>query len=72
MNALADDAIPGSGRSAHRMTAAELESLRDAESKFCSFGDTVHYLPEPKVFTDCEGSFLFDHAGRSFLDLQMR
>ncbi|THD80482.1 MAG: aminotransferase class III-fold pyridoxal phosphate-dependent enzyme [Phenylobacterium sp.] len=45
--------------------------LRRLEEAYCSFGDTVHYLPDPKFFTGCEGSFMYDAEGRSFLDLQM-
>ena len=46
------------------------ELLRE-EAEYCSFGDTVHYQEPPKVFTRCEGSFLFDQSGTPFLDLQM-
>ncbi len=45
--------------------------LRAMEAQYCSFGDTVHYLPEPKIFTNCEGSFLYDAQQTPFLDLQM-
>lgn len=45
--------------------------LRRLETEYCSYGDTVHYLPEPKFFTGCEGSFMYDAEGRNFLDLQM-
>src|SRR5450432_4179996 len=45
--------------------------LRELEAEYCSFGDTVHYMPEPKFFERCEGSFLYDAAGNQFLDLQM-
>jgi len=45
--------------------------LRRLEETYCSFGDTVHYLPDPKFFTGCEGSFMYDAEGRNFLDLQM-
>ena len=45
--------------------------LRRLEELYCSHGDTVHYMPEPKFFESCEGSFLFDAEGRAFLDLQM-
>ena len=45
--------------------------LRRMEETYCSFGDTVHYLPDPKFFTGCEGSYMFDAAGTPFLDLQM-
>ena len=46
-------------------------ALRDLESRYCSYGDTVHYLPDPKFFDGCEGSFMYDAQGRQFLDLQM-
>jgi 4-aminobutyrate aminotransferase/(S)-3-amino-2-methylpropionate transaminase len=50
------------------MSDAELLEL---EAKYCSHGDTVHYTDPPKIFTDCNGSFMYDSAGREFLDLQM-
>ena len=49
-------------------TTAELLAL---EKKYCSFGDTVHYLDPPKVFVSCEGSYLYDERGTPYLDLQM-
>ncbi|TCS04313.1 aminotransferase class III-fold pyridoxal phosphate-dependent enzyme [Caulobacter sp. BK020] len=45
--------------------------LRELEAQYCSYGDTVHYLPDPKFFDGCEGSFMYDAQGRQFLDLQM-
>ena len=48
----------------------EAELLRD-EAEYCSFGDTVHYIDPPKIFSRCEGSYLYDSAGTPFLDLQM-
>ena len=36
-----------------------------------SFGDTVHYVNPPKIFTGCEGSYMYDDAGTAYLDLQM-
>jgi 4-aminobutyrate aminotransferase-like enzyme len=48
--------------------SAELLAL---ERQYCSFGDTVHYLEPPKVFTGCQGSFLYDEHGTAYLDLQM-
>ena len=51
--------------------AAEEERLRELELKYCSFGDTVHYVEPPKVFERCEGSYLFDARGVAYLDLQM-
>lgn len=44
--------------------------LRD-EARYCSFGDTVHYSEPPKIFSRCEGSYLYDGADTPFLDLQM-
>ena len=41
------------------------------EAKYCSHGDTVHYLEPAKFFTGCSGSFLYDAKGTPFLDLQM-
>jgi 4-aminobutyrate aminotransferase/(S)-3-amino-2-methylpropionate transaminase len=46
-------------------------TLRELEAQYCSYGDTVHYLPDPKFFDGCEGSFMYDAQGRQFLDLQM-
>ncbi|MCL1825098.1 MAG: aminotransferase class III-fold pyridoxal phosphate-dependent enzyme [Betaproteobacteria bacterium] len=40
------------------------------EARYCSFGDTVHYS-DPKIFTRCKGSYLYDGEGTPFLDLQM-
>lgn len=52
-------------------TANKTAELLALEKQYCSFGDTVHYLEPPKVFTSCEGSFLYDEAGTPYLDLQM-
>ncbi|MDB5476129.1 MAG: adenosylmethionine-8-amino-7-oxononanoate aminotransferase [Phenylobacterium sp.] len=52
-------------------TPLDEAELRRLESEYCSYGDTVHYLPDPKFFTGCEGSFMYDAEGRNFLDLQM-
>ncbi|MBN2453185.1 MAG: aspartate aminotransferase family protein [Candidatus Omnitrophica bacterium] len=41
------------------------------EEKYCSWGDTVHYVPKPNIFEHCKGSFLYDRNGTEFLDLQM-
>jgi 4-aminobutyrate aminotransferase-like enzyme len=41
------------------------------EARYCSFGDTVHYVNPPKVFTSCDGSYMFDADGVPYLDLQM-
>lgn len=52
-------------------TETRTQELLELDSKYCSFGDTVHYYNPPKIFADCEGSYLFDEAGTSYLDLQM-
>ena len=51
--------------------AAEETELLKLEALYCSHGDTVHYSDPPKLFERCEGSFLYDSAGREYLDLQM-
>ncbi|MGH9356556.1 MAG: aspartate aminotransferase family protein [Terriglobia bacterium] len=55
------------------MSEAERQTaeLLDLERRYCSFGDTVHYAEPPKVFSACEGSYLYDEAGTPYLDLQM-
>lgn len=45
--------------------------LLETESRVCSYGDTVHYAEEPKIFERCEGSYLYDLHGTRYLDLQM-
>lgn len=53
-------------------TASKLEKrLLKEESLYCSYGDTVHYLRNPKIFSECDGSFLYDYSGLPYLDLQM-
>ena len=49
----------------------DIDELRRLEETYCSYGDTVHYTPESKFFDGCEGSYLFDLDGVSYLDLQM-
>jgi 4-aminobutyrate aminotransferase/(S)-3-amino-2-methylpropionate transaminase len=45
--------------------------LLELEAIYCSHGDTVHYTTPPKIFERAEGSFLYDTAGKEYLDLQM-
>jgi 4-aminobutyrate aminotransferase-like enzyme len=45
--------------------------LLELESRYCSWGDTVHYLDPPKCFERSEGSYLYDREGTPYLDLQM-
>lgn len=46
-------------------------ALLAREREVCSYGDTVHYAAQPKLFTRCRGSFLYDSQDRPYLDLQM-
>ena len=52
-------------------TKTNTTELLDLERKYCSFGDTVHYVEPPKIFVGCEGCYLYDEEGTPYLDLQM-
>ncbi len=67
MNAAATDALSTAGSTAR----ADETALRELEARYCSYGDTVHYSNPAKIFERCEGSFMYDAAGREYLDLQM-
>ena len=54
-----------------RLCADLEERLQRIENEVCSHCDTVHYAEQPRIFGRCEGSYLYDLAGRPFLDLQM-
>jgi len=45
--------------------------LLELEAKYCSWGDTVHYVDKPNIFKSAEGSYLYDTKGTEYLDLQM-
>lgn len=45
--------------------------IRELDDKYSSFGDTVHYSKNPKVFYECLGSFMYDREHIPYLDLQM-
>ena len=47
------------------------EEMLALEARHCSHGDTVHYVKQPKIFERCEGSYMYDAHGRTYLDLQM-
>jgi 4-aminobutyrate aminotransferase/(S)-3-amino-2-methylpropionate transaminase len=47
------------------------ENLLELESKYCSWGDTVHYMENPPLFKRCNGSYLYDADDTEYLDLQM-
>src|SRR3982074_3705325 len=51
--------------------AMDEQELLELERKYCSWGDTVHYLEPPKCFERSEGSYLYDREGTPYLDLQM-
>jgi 4-aminobutyrate aminotransferase-like enzyme len=61
---------PGSGLDVEAQTNTTAELLRK-DREYCSFGDTVHYSDPPKLFSRCDGSYLFDERGTPYLDLQM-
>lgn len=47
------------------------DELLGLEAKYCSWGDTVHYVEKPNIFKRSEGVYLYDREGTEFLDLQM-
>src|SRR5258706_11410506 len=51
--------------------ALDEQELLELERKYCSWGDTVHYLEPPKFFERAEGTYLYDREGTPYLDLQM-
>ena len=54
-----------------RIATAEDQILLDKEAKYCSYGDTVHYIEPPRIFSRCEGSYVWDTEDQAYLDLQM-
>lgn len=52
-------------------SSSETEKVLAKDKRYCSYGDTVHYADPPKVFTRCDGSYLFDENDTPYLDLQM-
>ena len=38
------------------------ENLLELESKYCSWGDTVHYADKLNIFKSAKGSFLYDNG----------
>lgn len=45
--------------------------ILDLEKEYCSYGDTVHYIENLKIFNKAEGSYLYDNENNEYLDLQM-
>ncbi len=52
-------------------TSSKTKEILEKDKRYCSYGDTVHYAEPPKIFTQCDGSYLFDENGTPYLDLQM-
>jgi len=52
-------------------TSKFVKKLLAEESRYCSYGDSVHYVKKPKIFSECNGSYLYDIRGTPYLDLQM-
>lgn len=65
-----DKAVHWKDGAAASTVLSEAELL-ELENRYCSHGDTVHYTDPPKLFTDCQGSYMYDGAGAEYLDLQM-
>lgn len=55
----------------NRVKPLSKEDLLKLEARYCSWGDTVHYIDRPNIFKSCEGSYLYDENGVEYLDLQM-
>ena len=47
------------------------EEVKQLDNEYSSWGDTVHYSKNPKVFRSCEGSYMYDSKDIPYLDLQM-
>ncbi|MDD5085181.1 MAG: aminotransferase class III-fold pyridoxal phosphate-dependent enzyme [Candidatus Omnitrophica bacterium] len=54
-----------------KQSGQDKEELLKLEAKYCSWGDTVHYTDELKIFDRSEGSYLYERDGTEYLDLQM-
>ncbi|MFA5094568.1 MAG: aspartate aminotransferase family protein [Candidatus Omnitrophota bacterium] len=61
----------GSARERQDMDLQSSEELLQLESKYCSWGDTVHYSEKLNIFDKAQGIYLYDKKGREYLDLQM-
>ena len=54
-----------------RIATAEDQLLLEKEARYCSYGDTVHYIEPPRIFSRCKGSYVWDTSDQAYLDLQM-
>ena len=53
-----------------RIATPEDQILLEKEAKYCSYGDTVHYIEPPRIFSRCEGSYVWDTEDQAYLDLR--
>jgi 4-aminobutyrate aminotransferase-like enzyme len=60
-----------SSRSGEDVALSKEEILLAKEAQYCSWGDTVHYAGELKIFSRSEGIYVYDNQGTQYLDLQM-
>ena len=51
-----------------RTELSKEEILLAKEARYCSWGDTVHYAKELKIFSGCEGIYVYDRQGTPYLD----
>src|SRR5258706_16203535 len=63
--------IPSPDTEAGHANRADTAQLLAKDKQYCSYGDTVHYADPPKIFTGCDGSYLYDEHETPYLDLQM-
>ena len=54
-----------------RRTPSAVDELLRREATYCSWGDTVHYSDQLKIFHAADGSFVYDRDGVEYLDWQM-
>jgi 4-aminobutyrate aminotransferase/(S)-3-amino-2-methylpropionate transaminase len=47
------------------------DNILELEAAYCSWGDTVHYAKNLKIFERSKNIYLYDREGTEFLDLQM-
>lgn len=63
--------MTGNSSNASPTSGSTIKELLELESQYCSYGDTVHYAKELKIFTRSDGIYLYDMAGVPYLDMQM-
>ena len=44
------------------------EKVKELDAEYTSWGDTVHYSDNPKVFRGCEGSYMYDSKDVPYLE----